>query len=167
MTTRGRSRSIRSRRGPKPRYMWMDRQNAAETTVVAAGQALADLLGDVDPDNIRGVTVVRMILKIMIRSAAINSTFEWNQGVIPVTRDGFAAGAVPDPGVDQSAWYMQDAGSARSGANVSDGTQYQEYDIRTARRIVDRDTVLLHVITNNGGASLLFSLASRLLVRLP
>ena len=167
MSTRRGSRYTRRPRGKRPRYIWHDRQNASNTTVAAGGQAIVNLLSQL-VEGLVGITIVRMFLNVNVGAAQANARIEYAHGVIPLDEDAFAAGAVPDPGQDQRNWYVFEAGMFRSGANQADNEQILRYDIRSARRIGDENVILLHSMLNNSASeSLNYSVASRLLIRLP
>ena len=166
MTTRRRGPSTRSRRGPKPRYLWQDRANATATAIAAGGTALIDLLENTDQAVRTGATVVRMLLKLTTWETSSANEIEWHHGVLVVTRDAFLAGAVPEPATDRSQWYLQDAGFFRG---ATERTSHEDkYDIRTARKLnFGLDSILLHVMENTGATSLTFYISSRILLRLP
>ena len=109
-----------------------------------------------------------MFLRIFVRANASNQDIEWAHGVIPVTTDAFTAGAVPLPAVDFAAWYLFDGGFFSAGTNARDDQVNKEYDIRSGRRIRDRNTTLMHSMHNtSAGISLVYGLTSNCLVQLP
>ena len=130
-------------------------------------QGLSNLIEDVPNDVRVGITVVRMFLNLWVRPSTAGQVIEWVHAVMPVTADGFTAGAVPDPGVDSPNWYLLDAGMFMSDPDGSPPGKESRYDIHTARRMPDREAALLHVITNQSSStSLTYSIQSRLLLRL-
>ena len=148
--------------------MWLDRANAAILTLAAGGSALVDLLEDLNPDNRRGLTILRMFLRLYVAAATPGQDVEWNHGVMPVTRDAFTAAAVPEPGVDFQNWYLEDAAAFATDADAGPRGRDYNYDIRTGRRIPGQDTVFLHVIRNDHGAnSMVYHIHTRLLLALP
>ena len=155
----------RRRAGPRPKYHWFDRQNATLSTIAAGGQSLVDLFENISEADLRGGTVVRMLVHLLLRGN-VNTILEWAFGILPITGDAFTAGAVPDPAFDEPNWYLYDSGMV--GLTTETRSINKDYDIRTARRIADGESALLHVITNlAASASLDYDIATRILIRLP
>ena len=108
-----------------------------------------------------------MFVHLFVEAATAGENIEWAMGVMMMTQDGFAGG-VPDPGIDEPNWYLYDARAAHSSANSGPLGREYDYDIRTARRVPDKQSVLALIMTNNHVANqLVFQLSTRLLVKLP
>ena len=163
----GKARGRYSRnRGARSRTAWLDRQNATETTLTAGQEANVDLLAGWLEEHRRGITVLRMILRVVCRGLSTGSSAEFVHGVMPITHQAFiTSGAIPVPGIAIHDWYLLDGDSFRTPVNES---KEYKYDIRTARKLPGRDGVLVHTITNNhSGDSMAYQIFSRLLIRLP
>ena len=167
MTTRRGSRYTRRARGPRARYEWADRINAAETNLAAGGQANVDLIENVAAATKNGATVVRLLLWLSLRMAGANVSGEFAHGVIVVSEDAMTGGAVPDPSQDNVAWYLYENGMLFSEAVTNAGSRHLSYDIRTARKLRESGSVLLHAIINNHSANaMVYNVGSRVLLRL-
>jgi len=166
MTTRRRGRSTRGRSRSNARYQWFQRQNADLTTIVAGGTALVNLLSSISAEANLGITVVRMLLRLTVSAAAAQAVTQFGHGVIIVTRDAFAAGALPEPATDEQQWYLNDGDQVEFSTGGSEWKDYT-YDIRSARRIRSANSLPIHVMENTDSAeSLRYNIFSNLLVRL-
>ena len=111
---------------------------------------------------------MRLLVRLMAQATTAGQDVEWTHGVLPVTRDAFLGAETPEPYVDEQRWYLADAGMFPTDADAGPRGRTFEYDVRTARRIADQETVLLHVFRNVHSAnSVTYHVATRCLVMLP
>ena len=159
------TRRSRGRRGPRAKYQWMQRQNAATTTIAAGNGSIADLLEGFENKPV-WMTVVRLFITLLVRSNTPPQIVQWAHGIVLLTLDAFNAAAIPEPELDHQKWYLNDGGLYES--DVDAGAQWWEkhYDIRSARAIRAVDTVLTHTIDNVGANSLRYQVVTNALVRL-
>ncbi len=107
-------------------------------------------------------------MRLYVKATSAGESVEWGFGVLPVTRDAFAAGAVPEPLSDQQGWYASDGGLFSTDTDAGPRGREYTYDIRSMRRIPSRDTALVHVMENGHSAnSLDYGLRWQLLLKLP
>ena len=88
------------RRSVKRRSVWLD--TLVTATIATGGQTSVDLMGSWDRDDARGLTVVRTLLELAVVPAtpgSEDSQTALDLAIGVVSREAFAAGALPDPNV--------------------------------------------------------------------
>ena len=169
MTTSRRRTSRRSSgRGRSTPTTWWNEASANNLLGpgVSARFALADPTSATLPATFQaGFTVVRMLIDVIVRSAAIN---QFNFGAYGVlVRIGTS---VIDMILSLLGYYLHKNWDTISGGPLEDMAQFhtRSYDIRTARRVRGENRKLDFGITNNSGSggSIRWSVHCRLLLKL-
>ena len=168
MTT-SRRRTTRPRSGQRrstPTTWWNDQSvNNLLGSGVSARFPLLDPASATLPATFEaGVTVVRMILRVIIRSASQN---QYNFGGYAVlVKTGTA---VIDVILGLFDYYLHQNWSTITGASLEDSSNFyqRDYDIRTARRLRGMDRRLEFMVTNNsaGAGSIRWDVSARLLLK--
>jgi len=158
-------RRSRGRRGPQAKYQWLQRQNAAATTITGGNGSVIDLLEGFENKPV-WMTIVRMILTLMVKSTTAGQLVQWAHGVVLITVDAFNAAAIPEPELDKQKWYVNDGGLYVTDSDAGPQWFQKNYDIRSSRAIRAADTNLTHTMDNVSTNTLQYQLISNCLVRL-
>ncbi len=166
MTTRRRSRRSSGRSVRRPTE-WFN-NTSVPATLAIGGVAVFDLLplGGLPPALEGGLTVMRMLGAFNVRVDADGATIIVGMGVCVVTRDAFAAGAIPEPITDLVDWYFLKHTHQQGLTATARIVRDYEFDIRSKRRIRGVDRTLVAVIENSGisNATVLVGVSTRLLL---
>ena len=118
----------------------------------------------------RDLVLVRVLGNVHVEpDTTFAQVINWAQGILPITRQAFAAGAVPLPQIDQPGWSYMQAGRLPVADLTVSGQRFIdiELDVKSQRRIPKSGNVLFHIIRNLGLTSIEFQLHLRVLYRLP
>jgi len=124
-------------------------------------------LAQLPPVLAGGVTVVRLILKVIAFADAANVNLFGSVGVAAITRDALAAAEVPDPVTDLVDWYYQGAYFMKNETEQL-ATTIVDVDLRTARKIRGEDRTLAFIFqsaSGSGGAVTMSPIVRMLLMR--
>ena len=134
------------------------------------GQGFMSLMTGVAPVNMRGMTLIRTIVKLGVYSA--DTAGAWgvqsvDLGIGVASQEAFAAGVFPDPGTPTDkpprGWvYRTNVQAGQNGAGAPVVTQL-EADIRGARKIENGELYI--VADNTAEVGTAFSIIVRGLVR--
>ena len=122
------------------------------------------------PRFIKGATVERMIIKMLLRSPVTtqDNTLFW--GIVVVNSDARAALAFPeaDDMSDRPGWLVRDT-LENSMSNLSDAAQWSQtkMDIRTGRILRNEEDELSLVVDNGSANALQWAIFIRVLMLLP
>ena len=111
-----------------------------------------------------------MLLRLYVRVDSVSSVNDvgFQHSVLPVTRDAFVAGALPEPVSDDQQWYLHDGDQIAIDPDAGAPGRHYDYDIRSGRRLPHDDDVLVHVFENSDDTSgIVYSVFARLLVSRP
>ena len=166
MTTKGSVRSSRGRRGRSTRsYAWFNNQSVPISNAPGV-QGLFDMLPLTGvPDGYQGgQTVMRMLLKVWARPAAVGFDSYGALGVYAGPRDSLVIGAPPDPLTDLVDWYFHTSWYINQSTLMTE--LIVKEDIRSARKIRGEDRTLGFVIDPSGasGTAITWSVSARLLL---
>ena len=142
------------------------------TAVAASAQQCVDLLVPYSSvvDNLKGHTVTRIILKIVVEADGAGPVSQTHWGIALVNADAAAALAFPDAEAEQDnvRWLLRDYSDNRL-SSTTDHAQLtiERYDLR-AQALLRSDQEELHLIVNQNAADgILFSSMTRILLRMP
>ena len=133
-----------------------------EITTNSGAQTISDVLtglqnvdkGDVD-------RVIRILLKLQVRSSGAGVLVNGRFGLVRVTQDAFDGAAVPDPAGDLSAdWLFNEYYTQIDAANVP---VYVNLDIRSGRTLRGTRQTFSFVLDAGGSANSIWSMGMRLL----
>ena len=150
MTTRVRvgrgRRSAGSRRGgPRRGVFWDD--TMVDTTLANNGVSLPNLDGGIPEDEIKGLTVTRILLDLWCQAVTVNTSGLLSFGIYVVENDALSAGAVAEPqdSVDDAGWMFRLARQAWGSSNLFDHAQalHVVADLRAQRKYPGEDYTLL------------------------
>ena len=167
MAGRTRFRGSPSRRGPRRRYLWQNRQNGTDlTSISAGGTSVVDLLENTDQAVRVGTVAVRMLLNLRVEVATPGTDCAFVHAVMVYPLEAFTAGAIVEPATDRLNYYLWDGHAFGTETGAPHGQDYR-YDIRSKRSLRDLGRVLMHVIENTGGSTMLYQITSNVLLQLP
>ena len=152
-------------------FRWVTRRVIRR--VIASGQQeCIDLLAPYSSvvDNLKGHTVTRILMRFGSVADTVDQITECDYGIALVNADAAAAGAFPDADVegDNVRWLLRDYQQNV----VSSLTQRHQrvertYDLR-AQALLRSDQEELHLIVDQeSGGGAIFSMQTRVLLRLP
>jgi len=131
--------------------------------LLAAAEDVSDLLGGLTvAEKQRVGTVLRIVGDIYIHNETVNAQVFGRWGIHPVTDDGLAASAVPDPTTDVGAGWMWNEHFYSDSSTVGRDAYRSKLDIRAKRRIAG-ETTLAFVIENIGAGPMQYAFGFRLL----
>ena len=155
MTTRRRQAGRTRFSGrPKRGVFWND--TGINRTIAASAQTIDILDADVIDDLRKGLTLVRLIVKLTLMAITAGTGTALSLGFYVAEDDAVSAAAVADPedGGENPGWIHRAIQIPVFTSTVNDYSQARHIDIDTTakRRYMD-DTNLIMVITLNAGAS--------------
>jgi len=161
---RRRTSAGRRRAGTATPTMWWNEQSANNSLGIGASNRVSLVNPTVLPGTFEaGLTIVRMILTVLIRSSTTNVVNFGAWGVLVNT-----AALVVDAIIDLYDYYIhQNWTNVANVVNDSAGMWTREYDIRTARRLRGENRTLDFVITNNAasGGTIFWTASARFLLK--
>ena len=147
---------------------WIDTQ--VSLAPATGAQGLQSLMTGVAPVNMRGMTLIRIILSLWVSSTTVAGAWgvqKIDVGIGVASQEAFAAGIVPDPVTSTDkpprGWvYRTQFGVAQNGVGTPIVTNHQ-VDIRGARKIENGELYI--VVDNNAIAGTTFAVDVRGLIR--
>jgi len=160
---RGSSGFATRARAPRRRMFW--ETNSIPITTVAGGvETETDLMdGITDREALRRVTIKRLIISLSVNALAINTQIEYSVGVFDVTDAAFLAGAIPSVGAEEVGMYLA-ADGLTFFSGVNNVSVIKNWDLRSNRTLQGADRTFVFSLTNQGIASLEFSMSFRSLL---
>ena len=149
--------------------MWRGLASTVLTTVSVGSQLVLEIVDQII-DGVPDSTIERIVGAIKINPAANALNVFYRTGLVVVTDDAMAAGAVPDPFADPASWLWES-----SGALITDSTTKPDsgvvipIDVRSRRRLRQEDMSLAFVIENlaGSGADMTIFQHLKVLLRVP
>ena len=140
-------------------------------SVVNGGQANSSLLDNLPAGLIKGSTITRIIMRLVIRPNVVNTLCFLSFGIVLMTDEAVSASGFPDADVaaDQADWIMRSRESA-SLVNLNDNSQWSRvaFDLRAQRVIRSANDTLQFIIDQHtSGITCTYDLFTRVLVRHP
>ena len=140
-------------------------------TVTAGGQSNNSLLSLVDSADMKGATITRMIVQLVLASGAADQIGRVKWGIVVVSEDAAVAAAFPeaDFASDQADWLVRGAELVRQ-SDVDDGSQHVRVfrDLRAQRVIRSADDQLHFIIDKDSTTGTVnYDLFTRVLLRMP
>jgi len=140
--------------GPQRKTVWVT--TLITESVAAGGADIAGLLGNRTIADMEGLTLTRTIGRLYFQVAAVDGTFTLSRldyGVGLVSQESFAAGVLPDPGVDFdkpiSDWVYKDMALVTGSGDTTLPLEapMHQWDVKSRRKIGDGE---LFFIVDNG-----------------
>jgi len=163
----------RGRTGPRPRYLWVPARDVENTVASAIGQS-DDLLGAYVADAAREtgphMTIERIIGTLTVEASTVGSGGDFTMGITMAPEGGFAS--VPAPQTEIHDWMVWVSGlfsdeASETAAGVFTAAQLvYKFDVRSRRRLRSIGEEIRAEVQNANAATLLWSLATRTLVRI-
>ncbi len=158
MTTRARGvrgRAFAGSRQPRRAVFWDD--TMVDTTLVNNGVVNIALDGGVPEDELKGLTAVRVIIRLSVQAAVASTSGLVSMGIYVVEGDALSAGALAEPqdSVDDAGWMFRLARQIwSSGADSQDASQFMRIreDIRSMRKYPGEDYQLTLTVVNHEAA---------------
>jgi len=161
-----------TRTGSKPRYLWVparDVENAVVATMVQTADLLAAVLNDAARETGPGMVIERVIGSITVASQVVGSGGDFALGIIVAPEAGFAS--IPAPLSEINDYLVWVSGRFPTGANEQSAGVFQadeltyQFDVRSRRRLRSVGDEVRGVVSNLNSTSMIFSIATRILLR--
>jgi len=167
MTTQRRSSSRRGSRAPRRKMDW-DTVLIDPTTIAAGAQGVTDMTAGFFVGLRKGLTVVRIIGSMQVRSGTAGAEVEWVAGISLVRREPAGASVFPDPATDGShpwMWWKRGVVLTPAGDRPQNDIPI---DVKAQRKFTDAGDTLQFILDNDDSASsVIFSFGLRVLYKLP
>jgi len=167
-------RRAMARRGPRPRYVWVPGRDV-ENSIASGTDQTADLLANYVTDTGRqtgpGFVIERILGSLIVESQTNGSGGDFALGITTVVDGGFVAGGAPDVQADMHDWLVWISGGFSSGVNEQAAGVFQpdqwvyRFDVKARRRLRATRDEVRGVMRNPNSTSLLWSLQTRILMR--
>ncbi len=162
------------RTGQKPRYMWLPARDVENTTQSTTSQS-TDLLLAMNADGGRftapGMVIERVLGSLTVESQVVGTGGDFAFGIIVAPEGGFSA--VPQPQSEINDYLVWISGLFPSGANEQAAGVFQadqlvyQFDVRSRRRLRSVGDGAFGLMQNPNSTTVLWSLHTRILVRIP
>ena len=150
----------RSRKGPRPKYVW---GSIDATTTITTGQVLnVDLMSDLRArlPSLVGLTLVRLIMNTTVTgTGAPQYVFAVIKAIAPHLSDLFTAD------VEGFGWLFRKRQQAPTG--IDGNLASVDVDVKPNRRLDREQDTIFAIVDNLSAVTLTISMAGRALVRLP
>ncbi len=150
---RGRGSNGVSPRAPRRGLYWDD--TIIDKSLATGAQTSDSLLQGVPSDEIKGMTVTRLIMSLWMIQLTAGTGSTYAGGIYVVEDDAFAAAAMADPGEvgDDAGWLWRVMQVPVVTSVVNDSTQFTRFavDLRAQRKFPGEDYTLVLVQQNTGG----------------
>ena len=150
---RGRRSGTTSGRASSPRAKeWIDQH--IDFNIVDGAEGLRSITTNLLDDEKKGATIIRCLVDMHVSSKTLNAKVLTAIGLTMLNDDGFAAGAVPDPGdsSDQPGWYWRAQSVIRGNESNVLESQHIEKDLRAMRKFRGQEDQLVLIIEPVGAA---------------
>ncbi len=108
--------------------------------------------GGVPEDEIKGLTAIRVIIRLSVRSGLVATSGNFSGGIYIVENDALSAGAFADPAdsVDDAGWLWRLSRQTYANDSINDYSQFLQIreDLRAMRKYPGEDYTLIMVIQN-------------------
>jgi len=160
------------RSGPRPRYAWVPARDP-ENTVASSRAVSIDLLGayltDSGRDTGAGMVIERIIGSLTVESQTNGSGGDFAMGITWAPEGGHGTSPVPQSQVWD--WLVWVSGNFPSGVNEQAAGVFQpdqmvyQFDVRSRRRLRAIGDEVRAVVQNPNATSMLWTLQTRILLR--
>ncbi len=166
------ARTNTRRTGPRPRYSWVPARDN-ENTVVSGQVVSTDLLDRYRLDSLRepgpGMVVERIIGSLTVASQVTGSGGDFTMGISVAPEGGWSS--APNPSDEIQDWLLWLSGRFPTGANEQSAGVFQpdemtyQFDVRARRRLRGMADEVLAVVRNPNSTSMIWTLNTRILLR--
>jgi len=160
------------RSGSKPRYVWLparDNENAVASATVQSSDLLAAYIGDAGRNTGPGMVLERVLGSLTVESQTTGTGGDFTMGIIVAPEGGF--GAIPSPSAEINDYLVWISGRFPSGANEQAAGVFQpdqmtyQFDVRSRRRLRSIGDGCFGIVQNLNSTSMLWTLNTRILMR--
>ena len=141
-----------NRRGPRRAVEWFDFE--INSALVQGSQSVVNLTANLQDDEKKGMTLVRTIVDLELAAQATGTGGKLSMGIVMVSDDSLAAGAVPDPedNIDKPGWLWKSLRSFFT-STINDHAQATvvQHDLRGMRKFPASGADLVLIMTNFAG----------------
>jgi len=160
------------RSGARPRYVWVPARDV-ENTVVSGITNSVDLLGNYLVDSGRetgpGMVIERILGSLTVESQVVGSGGDFVMGIRTQPEGGVTSS--PSPDIEIHDWLVWVSGRFPTGANEQAAGVFQadqmtyQFDVRSRRKLHAMGDEVVATITNRNSDSMLWTLNTRILMR--
>jgi len=139
-------------RRPKRAVEWFD--TIFNMTVPPGNVSVTPLDSNILPDEKKGMTLQRTLIKLQYRPTVPGNTTMFSSGICMITADAFAVPTLPDPGDpdEQPGWLWRDAVVVMSDSSAI-SRQGADFDLKAKRKFAGEDIRMVLIQETGGSAS--------------